>query len=116
MSDGNYKHCRSGYMEELRPLNEYEYKYTAAAVWHMIRNKREIADKRNGGSFYYAEMLIDCEIMERCYLSNIQRAAILQFFERGRTMKETAQILGKTKRETKDIIASIELDLKRKMP
>ena len=94
MSDGNYKHCKSGYMEELRA----------------------IADKRSSGSFYYAEMLIDCEIMECRYLSNIQRAAILQFFERGRTMKETAQILGKTKRETKDIIASIELDLKRKMP
>nr|DAW77768.1 MAG TPA: ECF sigma factor [Caudoviricetes sp.] len=114
--DGNFRSCANGFKEELRPQHEYEYEYTASTVWNMICNKDMIVDKRNQGNFYYAEMLIDCEIIERMYLSKEQRNVIYCYFELQKTVRETARILHRTQKSVRTSIESIRPTLMRYLP
>ena len=111
MTDGNYR-SRNGRKEEVRPIYGYEYDYSASAIWNMIRNKAEIIELRNNGSFAAAELLVDCEIFEKRYLTPEQRSLIEYVYVRGYETKKAAKLLGISTIGSEKILQSIYRTLK----
>lgn len=90
--------------------------YSADTVWKMIQNKRLIIDSRDHGSYCAADILMDCEIYEKRFLSDEQRKIVRYVFEKEYTVKQTAHILRKTCADIKFLIRSIPQSLKERMP
>lgn len=90
--------------------------YSADTIWKMIQNKRLLIDSRNYGSYCAADMLMDCEIYEKRFLSDEQRKIVRNVFEKEYTVKQTAHILHKTCSDVKFLIRSIPQSLKERMP
>ena len=89
--------------------------YTADTIYKMIQNKRLIIDARNHGSYSAADLLMDCEIYEKRFLSDEQREIVCYIFEKEYTVKQTAHILHKTCADVKFLIRSIPKSLKERM-
>lgn len=114
MTNGNYRN-RNGRKEEVRPICDYNYDYSASAIWRMIQNKAEILELRNNGSFAAAELLVDCEIFENRYLTPEQRSLIEYVYVRGYETKKAAKLLGISTIGAEKILQSIYWTLKEAM-
>lgn len=89
--------------------------YSADTVWKMIQNKRMLIDYRDHGSYCAADMLIDCELHEKRYLSKEQREIIAYVFEKQYSVQQTANILDKPCVYVKNQVYAIKKTLEDRM-
>lgn len=85
----------------------YDMDYSAEQVHRMILHKNNIIDLKNQGNFKAAESLLDLQMLEQRYLTNNQRTVIYYVYERGHTLKQTAELLNTTKSKVVEILDSL---------
>lgn len=91
----------------------YDMDYSAEQVHRMIFHKNSIIDLKQQGNFKAAESLLDLEMLEERYLTNNQRTVIYYVYERGHTIKQTAELLNTTKGKVVEILDSLLPTLKK---
>lgn len=91
----------------------YDMDYTAEQVHRFILHKNNLIDLKNQGNFKAAESLLDLEMLEERYLTHNQRTVIYYVYERGHTLKRTAEILNITKGKVVEILDSLLPTLKK---
>lgn len=91
----------------------YDMDYSAEQVHRMILHKNSIIDLKNQGNFKAAESLLDLQMLEERYLTNNQRTVIYYVYERGHTLKQTAEILNTNKHKVVEILDSLLPTLKK---
>ena len=91
----------------------YDMDYSAEQVHRMILHKNSIIDLKNQGNFKAAESLLDLQMLEERYLTNNQRTVIYYVYERGHTLKQTAEILNTSKKKVVEILDSLLPTLKK---
>ena len=91
----------------------YDMDYTAEQVHRMILHKNSIIDLKQQGNFKAAESLLDLQILEERYLTNNQRTVIYYVYERGHTIKQTAELLNVNKGKVVEILDSLLPTLKK---
>lgn len=85
----------------------YDMDYSAEQVHRMILHKNSIIDLKNQGNFKAAESLLDLQMLEERYLTHNQRTVIYYVYERGHTIKQTAELLNTTKSKVVEILDSL---------
>ena len=85
----------------------YDMDYTAEQVHRMILHKNSIIDLKQQGNFKAAESLLDLQMLEERYLTHNQRTVIYYVYERGHTIKQTAELLNTTKSKVVEILDSL---------
>ena len=85
----------------------YDMDYSAEQVNRMILHKNSIIDLKNQGNFKAAESLLDLQTLEERYLTHNQRTVIYYVYERGHTIKQTAELLNTTKSKVVEILDSL---------
>ena len=85
----------------------YDMDYSAEQVHRMILHKNNIIDLKHQGNYKATETLIDLEMLEQRYLTNNQRTVIYYVYERGHTLKQTAELLSTTKGKVVEILDSL---------
>ena len=85
----------------------YDMDYTAEQVHRFILHKNNLIDLRQQGNYKATETLIDLEMLEERYLTNNQRTVIYYVYERGHTIKQTAELLNITKSKVVEILDSL---------
>lgn len=104
-------------MEGARQMDKekvnYDMDYSAEQVHRFILHKNNLIDLRQQGNYKATETLIDLEMLEQRYLTNNQRTVIYYVYERGHTLKRTAEILNITKGKVVEILDSILPTLKK---
>lgn len=91
----------------------YDMDYSAEQVHRMILHKNNIIDLKNQGNFKAAESLLDLEMLEERYLTHNQRTVIYYVYERGHTLKRTAELLNTSKKKVVEILDSLLPTLKK---
>ena len=91
----------------------YDMDYTAEQVHRFILHKNNLIDLRQQGNYKATETLIDLEMLEERYLTNNQRTVIYYVYERGHTLKQTAELLNTTKSKVVEILDSLLPTLKK---
>ena len=91
----------------------YDMDYSAEQVHRFILHKNNLIDLRQQGNYKATETLIDLEMLEQRYLTNNQRTVIYYVYERGHTLKRTAEILNTNKHKIIEILDSILPTLKK---
>ena len=91
----------------------YDMDYSAEQVHRMILHKNNIIDLKYQGNFKAAESLLDLQMLEERYLTNNQRTVIYYVYERGHTLKRTAELLNTTKSKVVEILDSLLPTLKK---
>lgn len=105
------KYGGAGQMEK-QEIN-YDMDYSAEQVHRFILHKNNLIDLRHQGNYKATETLIDLEMLEERYLTNNQRTVIYYVYERGHTLKRTAEILNTNKHKVIEILDSILPTLKK---
>ena len=95
----------AGYMDN-QEIN-YDMDYSAEQVHRMILHKNNIIDLKQQGNFKAAEALLDLQMLEERYLTHNQRTVIYYVYERGHTIKQTAELLNTTKSKVVEILDSL---------
>ena len=85
----------------------YDMDYSVEQVHRMIIHKNSIIDLKNQGNFKAAESLLDLQMLEERYLTRNQRTVIYYVYERGHTIKKTAELLNTTKSKVVEILDSL---------
>ena len=91
----------------------YDMDYSAEQVHRFILHKNNLIDLRQQGNYKATETLIDLEMLEERYLTNNQRTVIYYVYERGHTLKRTAELLNTTKGKVVEILDSLLPTLKK---
>lgn len=91
----------------------YDMDYSAEQVHRFILHKNNLIDLRQQGNYKATESLLDLQMLEERYLTNNQRTVIYYVYERGHTLKRTAEILNITKGKVVEILDSLLPTLKK---